>query len=944
MNNKRSGNDLFSDLAARLSGELHSNLLRCYMLATDASIFKQMPAAVVYPKTAADVQAVVRYGNDRGFSVHPRGAGSGLCGSAVGKGIVLDFSKHMNRLGHVDTQKGYFECEPGYRLGELETVLEGSGLFFPPDPSSGEYATFGGMLATNASGAHSAKYGNVADYLLDCEVVFADGTLANLSDIASTAANNLPSNLQQLAQLYENNDQTIETAYSPVKCNVAGYNLRQMVQEGRLHLHALLAGAEGTLGIVTRLRFRLIERPASDSLVVAYFDDIIKAARAAQLAMPLAPSGIEVMDASLLNLARASDRVLSQRIPNDIDNVLMIEFDGHSAEDCTRPAAEICRLLQSEGLTDTAYLAVSAEEKEKFWALRKAAVPILYKLKGRKKILALVEDAAVPLDGLVPYFKGIYEIFNRHKVAFVLYGHIAKGLMHTRPLLDLKDPHDIGLLKVIADQVYDLVAELDGSVSGEHGDGRLRSAYIKRRYPSIYDCFLQVKALLDPNGILNPEIITADQPDQMMHHLRYGITYRSAEPDRLLLHWSPTLVDEAEKCHGCSKCTTVTSATRMCPVYKVTRDETAAPKAKANLLRALISGVVDGQDLYRSGFQNVMAQCINCGSCYMECPSNVNIPKLAMEAKAQFVQRFGSSVADKLTANIETAAKMTHQIGGFVAPVLRLATVRKLSALLTGLAAQRDPVIFAHRSLYQRLPQIYPGAGPKVLFFAGCYAGFIRPGLGQAAVQVMSQMGFQVHITKQHCCGLPQLSKGMAGDACIKVHQNLDSWRAQLHQFEYIVVTCSSCGYALMNDWAYLLPHDPAIEVIGGKTIHISQLLRNFQSRLPLGDLPVRLAYHHPCHLRIQPDSDCSLALLEQIPGAEIVNLKSHCCGIAGSWGMLAKNYDLSNKIGRPMIDQLNASGARCGVTDCPTCQMQMEHAGRLPVKHPIEIVSDCLC
>lgn len=943
MRHNPAANYPFSELAEGISGDLYTDLLRCYMLATDASIFKQIPVAVVYPKSAADVQSVVRYCRDRGLSVHPRGAGSGLCGAAVGTGVVLDFSKYMNRLRRIDLQAGWVDCEPGYRFGELEAALSGCGLFFPPDPSSGEYATFGGMLGTNASGAHSVKYGNVADYVLDAEVVFADGSLARLSDIADRPIEDLPENLQRLARMYERHAAGIESAYCPVSCNVAGYNLRQMVLNGRLWLHRLFAGAEGTLGIVTRLRLRLIQRPAADSLVVAYFDDIITAARAVQLAMPMAPSGIEVMDKSLLNLARESDPLLARRIPSGIDNVLMIEFDGPTLGDCARPAEELLRLLRTAGLTDKAYPAVSAEEKQRFWALRRAAVPILYKLKGRKKIVALVEDAAVPLDGLVPYFKGIYEIFERHGVAFVLYGHIAKGLMHTRPLLDLKDSKDVELLKPIADAVYELVAGLDGTVSGEHGDGRLRSAYIKRRYPTIYDRFIEVKQLLDPDNILNPDIITTDQPDQMMRHLRFGPDYAAAEPPRLHLHWPSTFVDEAEKCHGCSKCTTVTTATRMCPVYKVTRDEAAAPKAKANILRALLSGAIQDQDLYRDGFQHVMAQCVNCGSCYLECPSNVNIPKLAMEAKARYVGKFGSSLADRVTASIETAARLTHTFSDIIASTVRRPFFKTLAARLTGLAPQREPVLFARRSLYCRMPQTVDGKGPSVLFFAGCYAGLIRPALGEAAMQVLTRMGFAVHLPPQHCCGLPQLSKGMAGAAREKVRQNLDRWRTILAQADYVVVTCSSCGYALMNDWAYLLPDDRAVEQISQKTRHISSLLCIYQGRLTLGELPVRLAYHHPCHLRIQPDSNSTLSLLAGIPSAEVVDLQSNCCGIAGSWGMIAENYRLSRSIGRPMIEKLNASGARYGVTDCPTCQMQMEHLGNLPVRHPIEIVSEAL-
>ncbi len=928
----------FSQLAIRIQGEVHTDRLRRQMLSTDASIFSKVPAAVVYPRATADVQAMVRFAAGHGLSIHPRGAGSGLCGAAVGDGIVIDFSKYMNRLHLLNTDDGWFECQPGYRFGELEAALEGKGLFFPPDPSSGEYATFGGMCATNASGAHSVKYGNVADYLVDAEVVMGDGAVYTLSSLYERPLASLPTNLQRLAELFTRHTAAIEAAYPPIACNVAGYNLRGLVTDGRLQLHRLFAGAEGTLGVVTRLRFRLLPKPAADSLVVAYCDTIADAARSVQMAVALKPSGIEIMDKSLLAMARAGNAALREQIPNGVDNVLLIEFDGPSAQDCTAPAVEIQRQLQAAGLTRQAHLAVTAEEKASFWAVRKAAVPILYKLKGRRKILALVEDAAIPVDRLVPYFEGIYSIFNQLGVDFVLYGHIAKGLMHTRPLLDLKDPADVAKLRPIADAVFNLVDGLGGTVSGEHGDGRLRSAYLSRKYPTIYPLFLETKRLMDPLGLFNPEIKVAVDPDQMAQHLRFGGDYRSRDLPDKTLNWEEGFVLEAEKCHGCSKCTTVTTATRMCPVYKFTRDEAASPKAKANVLRALLSGALAVEALFAADLKYVMDRCVNCGSCAKECPSNVNIPKLAIEAKAQFVRRFGSSRTDILTANVETAARLLRPVSSLLAPVVKPLFMRKLAGLMTGLAPQREVVRFNPRSLFQRMPAEVSGGRPTVLYYAGCHAGYIRPEIGHAAMGVLRHMGMTVLLPPQHCCGLPQLSKGMIPDARQKVADNVASWKTLLHRVDFIAVTCSSCGYALMNDWGYLKT-GPDIDAVAEKTIHLSDLINRYRRRLNAACPVTAVAYHQPCHLKIQPAAGSSSTLLSTIPGVTVTDLKSHCCGMAGSWGLAAKNYPLSTAIGAPMISRLEASNAGLAVTDCPTCEMQMAHMGSLPVKHPVEIV-----
>ncbi|HYR02493.1 MAG TPA: FAD-binding oxidoreductase, partial [Syntrophobacteria bacterium] len=300
----RSTDNIFRELRAAISGEVHTDPLRRYLLSTDGSIFRVQPACVVYPRTAADVVLAVRFARSHGLTVHPRGAGSGLCGSALGTGIIIDFTKYMHRLLRLDLGERTFECEPGFRWGELEQALQGKGLFFPPDPSSGEFATFGGMYSTNASGAHSVKYGTVADYILDADVALSSGEVITLSEVQGRGLDELPGYLRRLSALYEEHRVTIEAAYPKPPSNVCGYNLRGLVRDGRLDLRGLFAGSEGTLGIVTRLKFRLLERPRYDSLVVAFFGDTLASVRAVQRALELGPSGIEIMDKSLLALAR----------------------------------------------------------------------------------------------------------------------------------------------------------------------------------------------------------------------------------------------------------------------------------------------------------------------------------------------------------------------------------------------------------------------------------------------------------------------------------------------------------------------------------------------------------------------------------------------------------------------------------------------------------------
>jgi FAD/FMN-containing dehydrogenase/Fe-S oxidoreductase len=933
---------MIQSLQKKIAGQVFTDQIRTGLVSTDGSIYRIQPAVVVYPASVEDVVQTVRFAAENGMPVHARGTGSGLCGSALGNGIVLDFSRNMNRILHLDIENQWMACEPGYRLGELEAVLKGKGLFFPPDPSSGEYASFGGMLATNASGAHSVKYGNVADYILDAQVVLGTGQVIVLSDILNTPYPNLPEPFRGIFDLYTRHRADIETAYPDIRCNTSGYNLRSLVYNDHLDLTRLFAGAEGTLGIVTRLKFRLLPKPGHDALVVAYFTDILSAARAVQDILPMGPSGIEIMDKSLLNLARDFDPRLKNHIPDGIDNVLLIEFDSEKPESCMRLCQESQRIMADREYTKNSHIAVTNQEKENFWAVRKAAVPILYKLKGQKKILALIEDAAVPTNRLVDYFKGIYTLLNDCQVSFVVYGHIAKGLLHTRPLLNLKDPDDIGKLKPIADRTFDLVHSLGGAVSGEHGDGRLRSAYIRHQYPTIFPLFLEIKYLLDPLNIFNPDIITSDDPNQLSRNLRYGPDYRASDLAGKHLLWPEYFVNEVEKCHGCAKCTTVTATTRMCPVYKVTRDEPAAPRAKANILRMLISGVIDDAMLYHEAFQDVISRCIACGSCFHECPSGVDIPKMVMEAKAAAVSRFGPTLHEKLLAKNERAATRAGKLGHLAIPVLNMPLVRRLGEKIIGIDSRRPLPVFSNRTLFEQIPMVSSQGYPKILYFTGCYAAYLKPSIGMATVSVLTAMGMTVYVPAQHCCGLPLLTKGLTRSAREKIIANFAIWGPMIRSVDYIVVSCSSCGLALMQEWSFL-EDSVFIQNVRDKVIHVSRLINQYSERLKTAPASLRLFYHTPCHLKVQPEPDNSIDMLRRINGAVIEHPATRCCGMAGTWGLSADHYDLSLAIGSTMLDRLDASNADVGVTDCPTCAMQMAQFSTKPIRHPVEIITSTL-
>jgi Fe-S oxidoreductase len=336
----------------------------------------------------------------------------------------------------------------------------------------------------------------------------------------------------------------------------------------------------------------------------------------------------------------------------------------------------------------------------------------------------------------------------------------------------------------------------------------------------------------------------------------------------------------------------------------------------------------------------VIEQCVNCGSCFAECPSNVNIPKMTLEAKAQYVKRYGPSFEDRLVVNAELAGRTARKFPGALQKMMNLAPVKYVGQHITGISSQREFPAFEARSLFERI-RFQEGRGePRVLYFAGCYAAYLKPQIGEAAVSVMKSMGMTVLTPPQHCCGLPMLSKGMVDAARAKIRRNVAKWQDLLDEIDYIAVTCSSCGFSLLEEWRSIF-EEKAVSIIKSKTIHISRLLNRHFDRLKLKPLDLQIAYHMPCHLKIQSDPDSSIQLLSSIEGISVKDLKSHCCGMAGSWGMAAEHYDLSKKIGSDMIAKLNAFPSAIGVTDCPTCRMQMEHFSDKQIKHPVEVIAE---
>ena len=951
-----------ADLQPLIEGDIVIDEITRYLLSTDGSFYKIIPTAVVYPKNENDVVKVARYCYKNKISIHPRGGGSGLGGQSLGKGIILDFTKYMNKIVSIDFEKQEAIVEPGVRLGELEKKLREKGFFFPPDPSSRDYCTIGGNIGTNASGSHSVKYGNVSDYVESLEVVLFNGEKIITGNKTLEQVNTLPESnekriYKEMITLLNENDSIINSHYPKVRFNVSGYELRGLIINESINLTRVFVGSEGTLGIVVKAKLRFRKAPKYTALIVAYFDDLEKAGKAVWETLQKHPSAIEIMDKTLLDLARAKYPSLDKSLPRNLKYMLLIEFDGNNLEKLNEESKNVAVMLKNK-LNLAFHVAASTDPQEQklLWETRKAAVPLLYKLNlDGRKIVGFIEDGAVPPETLPKYMLSLYAISQKYDIPMAIYGHASKGLLHVRPFVNLKDPIDIEKMEKIMVEVAEIIWELKGTVSGEHGDGRVRSFLMKKQYGPLYEVFKQVKNVFDPVNILNPDVKTGNKQNKMIvpGEVRYGPEYKATVFPDFILNWENDEFQEVvETCHGCSKCTTVTSVTRMCPVYKQIREEYASPKAKANVWRGIISSELPIEDTLNSPiFKQLMFDCVGCQSCYLECPSNVNIPKLALEGKAQIVKRQGIGLREKLLSSFGIIGRISSP----VAPIINFFASLKISKWLVEktlkITKERELPRFQKKSFIKQFRhkygERYVPEGPvngKVVYFVGCSANLTDPQIGESLVNVLAKNNVEVVVPKQNCCGVPMIANGDIERAKKYALKNIQQLYPYVEQGYDVIVTCSSCGLALKQEWNDLLSSEEA-KIISKNTYHFSEYLLKLKEKGKLNEdfeqVNVSLGYHWSCHLKAQKDAkDKSYELLKIIPGVSVTPIDEGCCGIAGTWGYKKENYDLSIKIGSGLIKKLKETEIQYGSTDRPTCKLQMEHGSKKAVLHPVEIIA----
>ncbi len=933
----RDAEQVARDLAARIEGEVLAGRVIRGLYATDASIYRRLPLCVVRVKSLDDAAAAVAYCAEEGIALAPRGAGTGLAGESLTRGVVLDFSAHMRAIGPVESDEVWVEA--GVVPDVLNRTLRSRGLLFGPDPATSDRCTVGGMVGVNSTGGHSLVYGDTRRRLRALEVVLADGTAAMLAPgpPPDPSARGLDGLLGRVAVLARK-AQALPLPFGPTLArNRHGYLLWEALRGDRLDPTQVVAGSEGTLAVVVRARLALDPVPAARTMLLMQFTDRIAPLRLVPEALAFKPAALEFMDDVVLRMAKEMP-AFAPVIASGAGSWLVASFEGTAEE--ARGALHAA----ADGLRGAPCLAaIEAIEDPRrqslINAVRQAAVPLLFRRQDGYIPLPFIEDAAVPPERLGEYIAQVEAILARHGLEMTCYAHAGSGELHVRPFM--RPWRQTGLMPRIADEVLECALRHGGTASGEHGDGLLRSFFVRRQYgDEMWGLFKELKAAFDPAGILNPGKKVVEERELPLDDLRYprgdaafGVPLRGEE-----LHFAgEELARAAFACTGCGSCRTVKDTERMCPVFRAAGVEEASPRAKLNVLRDLSMGNVS----LAHDVRGVLDLCLWCRSCGRECPSGLSVPEAIIELRGRAARAHGLDAGARAASSLPALAAAGATFPRLATFLQGRVPVRALMEMLLGIDAGKPLPALARRRLCRapaREPAPVPPGKTGVAFFADLFVDYFAPELGRKAIDALAAAGCAVVIPRQEPCGVVPLVYGRIDAARAIAARNEAALRPFVEAGYAVVTPEPTAALMLRKDYARLLGHpSPVCE----RTFELGAFLyarRRAGAWAPTGVPQAgRLAYHCPCHLK-ELEGPGFVELCAEALGVELAPLPESCCGMAGTFGMRRKHREMSAAIGAELIAALKSGSFAGVVSECASCRLQLGAESGLRALHPIEL------
>jgi len=971
--------------------KLYTDSLHKIAYATDASVYREIPYGVAYPETVEDVQGLIRLAREKGVDLIPRAGGTSIAGQVVGNGIVADISKHWNKIIEINAEERWVRVQPGVVRDELNMALKPYGLFFSPETSTSNRCCIGGMFGNNSCGTHSLVYGSTRHHVMACKGVLSDGSVFDTEKVdASDYRESSPLLDAILSQLekWASDEATrslIEANYPDKRLQrrSCGYAIDEAIevvaQDKGLALCKLLAGSEGTLAFITEIKVSLDVLPPKEIMVVCgHCDALEKSFEANLVALKHQPTAIELMDGDILELSKGNAEQQKNRffVEGDPAALLITELRAETRDELDKKAMALARdLLDSELVYQCTY--VYGENVSKVWALRKAGLGILGGMKGDAKPMGVIEDTAIAPQLLPAYMKDFREMLDRLGAKCVYYGHISTGELHLRPIINLKTKEGRELFRSLATETALLVKKHRGSISGEHGDGRLRGEFIPLLYgEGTYELMRLVKHCWDPEGIFNRHKIVDTLPMDSMLRFEEDQQYEIEKiigTDHTYFNWKAAfdacdapgatgaknqmhaLMCTVEQCNGAGDCrkSNLIGGT-MCPAYKVSRDETKTTRARSNVIREVLTRGGDDRMI-----KEVLDSCLACKGCKSECPSNVDMTRLRAELLQQYYDRHYTPLRSWLVARmtkIERMGRNVRPLYNFMATWKPSATVIKW---IVGFTPKRSIPTLSRKTtkeLVEKERQKHQIARPKkrVLLFADEFTNQQEAELGLVFAKLLMQLGYQVDIPIHQESGRAAMSKGSLKRARKIACENVMMLSAQVGEDQPLVGIEPSAILSFRDEYPDLVPSDwrKKAMVLGRYSLLYDEFLLNeIQegriSATDFEDTEMEIWLHGHCHQKALIGIEKTTEVLNRLlKGAKVHVIPSGCCGMAGSFGYEAEHYKTSLQIGEmilfPAIRKAVSNQAETpAIVAAPgfSCRQQILDGTGVKAVHPIEIL-----
>ncbi|MDO6589962.1 FAD-binding oxidoreductase [Loktanella sp. D2R18] len=934
----RKNSRLASRLGAAVAGDVSADPATRARYATDASIYQMVPQAVVVPQSVQDVEATMAVARDEGLPILARGGGTSQCGQTVNTGIVLDNSRHLNRILDIDPKAMTARVEPGLVLDDLNRALKPHGLWFPVDPSTASRCTLGGMAANNSSGGKSLRYGIMRDNVSAISAILPNGSKARFDTSPGTGPYaDLVTDMRGLGQ---REAPEIAARFPKVQRRVGGYNIDALTGDD-VNMAHLLVGSEGTLAYFTELDLRLAKLPGEKVIGVCHFSTFHGAMDAAQHLVTLNPQAVELIDNTMIALGRDLPLfrdTIDAFVQGTPAAVLLVEFAEGSVEANAAKLVELATLMGDlgfsfgaqgaawGGVTPVADLGLQAAIAE----YRKAGLNIMMSMKEAGKPISFVEDCAVALPDLAAYTQGLTDIFARHGTKGTWYAHASVGCLHVRPVLNVRQDQDVKTMRAIAEEAFDLVKHYKGSHSGEHGDGIVRSEFHEKMFGAqIVSAFEEVKTRFDPTGLMNPgKIVQAPKMDDR-RLFRYGPDY--TVPDfETALDWSAWpgaaggFQGAVEMCNSNGACRKLKAGV-MCPSFRATRNERDVTRGRANTLRFAISGQIPG-GIGSDAMADTMKYCLSCKACSRECPTGVDMTRMKTEVLAARLKTKPPSLAEKLVGYLPRYAPKAAKISWLMNSRNKIGIIRKLTEKITGVSHLRDLPIWSPNPFRDEEAQ---DVNPDVLLFADVFNRYFEPENLRAGLRVLRAAGLRVAVAKDGSgtsldCGRTLLAIGDVPEARKEAARVIAATKDAVATGASVVGLEPSSIFTFRDEFLGLCPGEEA-EALAKSTYSFEEYLVTCTD-LPLKPLGQPIYVHGHCHQKAQDAMSPVLELLCRIPDAQVNMIESGCCGMAGAFGYAPDTVDVSLKIANlDLVPALNAAPADAIiVADGTSCRHQI--------------------